>query len=428
MKFSTPLENERGAALVIALMFLAIVAMMGATAVILTTTDIQIGSNYKKSTIALNDSEAGTNFAIGTMEAGLVGGSFILPTTTGTTSTLAYTVPSGFSFTISDITMLGTNAYSFSSTGRGPNNSESIIEVTFKREPAIGLAAFGDESVVIKNSATVYSYDGRTSPPPSGPGDSTHQGDIGSNDELETKNSSFIDGDGVFGEQDDGSPTNDRIHDYGDFYGDVPVNAGRIEPDPLGVNSGGEYDPTTYSASNDNNLASSPTYPGGGAFEGNTRLELGSSFTDTVMTLHGRAGGANYYVTRIELKNSTTLNIDTTSGPVRLFLDNPTTSPLAFDIKYGSAINVIPPANAHNFALFTNYGGIMDIKNNGNFDGLLYAPYADIVTHNSGDVNGALWGKSVDIRNSGSLNFNTALADLYPSNKLIKTSWHHLRD
>jgi len=428
MRPANPLENENGAALVTGLMFLAILAMLGATAVLMTTTDLQIGANYKASAVALNDAEAGINFGIREMEAGLADGSFVLPTATGGASTLNYAVPSGFSFTISDVTMLGTNAYSFTSTGRGPNNAACVIEVTVKRAPAIAFAAFGDEYMVTKNSATVYSYDSRTSPPPSGPGDSTHEGDIGSNDKLETKNNSFIDGDGVLGEQDDGSDTIDKIHDYGDFFGDAPVDAGRIDPDPLGVNSGGEYDPTTYSAANDNNLATSPTYPAGGAFEGNTRLELGSSFTDTEMTLHGKAGGANYYVTRIELKNSTTLKIDTTNGPVRLFLDNPTTSPSAFDIKNSASINVIPSTAAHDFAVFSNYTGIMDIKHNGHFDGLLYAPYADIVTHNSGDVNGALWGKSVDIRNSGVLNYNTALADLYPSKHLTKTSWHYVRD
>jgi len=52
-------KNENGAVLVIGLMFLAILALLGTTAVVMTTTDMQIGANYKTSVQALNASEAG---------------------------------------------------------------------------------------------------------------------------------------------------------------------------------------------------------------------------------------------------------------------------------------------------------------------------------------------------------------------------------
>ncbi|MFH1952079.1 MAG: pilus assembly PilX N-terminal domain-containing protein [Pseudomonadota bacterium] len=51
--------NENGAALVIGLMFLAIIALLGSTAVLMTTTDLKIGANYKTSVQALNAAEAG---------------------------------------------------------------------------------------------------------------------------------------------------------------------------------------------------------------------------------------------------------------------------------------------------------------------------------------------------------------------------------
>lgn len=51
--------NENGAALVISLMFLAILAMLGTTAVIMTTTDMQIGNNYKTNTQASNAAQSG---------------------------------------------------------------------------------------------------------------------------------------------------------------------------------------------------------------------------------------------------------------------------------------------------------------------------------------------------------------------------------
>ena len=51
--------NEKGAVLVIALAFMALLAMAGTTSVLLTTTDLKIGSNYRTSTQALNASHAG---------------------------------------------------------------------------------------------------------------------------------------------------------------------------------------------------------------------------------------------------------------------------------------------------------------------------------------------------------------------------------
>ncbi len=51
--------NEKGAVLPIGLIFLAIIAILGTTAVIVTTTDLKIGSNYKSSVKAFYAAEAG---------------------------------------------------------------------------------------------------------------------------------------------------------------------------------------------------------------------------------------------------------------------------------------------------------------------------------------------------------------------------------
>lgn len=414
--------NEKGVALVISLMFLALLSMMGTTAYVMTTTDLSIGNNYKASSDSFFDADAGVHFAQKSIEAGLVAGTFSLPLNIGDTATLSYTLPSGFSFSLSNLTKVSDNAYALTSTGSGPDNAQTSITVRYERGSAITMAAFGDKKMEMKNSATVYSYDGRTSAPPTTPGQSTHQGDIGSNDLLITKNSSFIDGDGVNGEQTDGSPTTNNIHDPSEFYGTAPLDAGgRIDPDPLGINSGGEYDPSSYAVSNDN-ASADPAFP-----SVNT-IGLGSSYPTSTMTLYGKPGGADYYVTFFELKNSTTLNIDTSKGnaagtlpggPVNLFIDSPT----YFDIKNSAAINVLPATDGHKFAIFTDATGTLDFKNSSDFNGLLYAPLGDVVVHNSGDFNGAVWGSTVDIRNSGTLRFNTALSDLYASKDMRLASW-----
>jgi len=434
--------NENGAVLVIGLVFLVLLAMTGTTAMVMTSTDMQIGGNYKTSTQAFWDAEAGVNYGLAKMEAGLKASpaTFTLPTAVGdptdpsdanSVSLSAFTAPTGFGFSFKNpgLTMLATNRYLFTTEGTGANNSNMAITVTFKKGTPITMAAFGDEKVGLKNSAQVYSYDSRTSAPATGLGNSTGQGDIGSNQEVETKNSSVIDGDGVFGEFANGSPTTNDIWSTADFTGDAPVDVGRIDPDPLGINSGGEYDPTSWSAPalNDNNLATGPSFLGGGAIVGNF-IGLGSSYTDSTMTLPGKAGGANYYITAIDLKNSTTLNIDTTLGPVRLFLDDPSASSTTFKMCNGAAINVTPAANADQFGFFTNYTGSLDVNNGGDFNGLVYAPKADVIIHNTGDLNGAVWGKTVDVRNDGIINYNTAIADRYVTNELSKVSWYDVRN
>ncbi len=57
-------NNEKGFVLPVGLMFLAIIAILGTTAVIITTTDLKIGSNYRASKRAFYVAEAGINEAM----------------------------------------------------------------------------------------------------------------------------------------------------------------------------------------------------------------------------------------------------------------------------------------------------------------------------------------------------------------------------
>jgi Tfp pilus assembly protein PilX len=63
-------KNEKGMVLPLGLMFLAIIAIMGTTAVIITTTDLKIGTNYKLSQQAFYAAEAGTDTGCSLLVAG----------------------------------------------------------------------------------------------------------------------------------------------------------------------------------------------------------------------------------------------------------------------------------------------------------------------------------------------------------------------
>ncbi|MCF8040025.1 MAG: hypothetical protein K9K79_11985, partial [Desulfohalobiaceae bacterium] len=238
-------SSQSGAALATSLILLAILSLLGGTATILTTTDLHIGRNYKSNVRAFYDGETGVNYALSKIETGLQNGTFSLPGSIGRNVTLSYVVPNDFSFTISGITKIAANGYSFTSTGYGPgNSSESVLKVTFARESAINFAAFGDSKLDAKSGGSTQSYDSGSSvpwisDPTHASFNSTHEADVGSNDDLTTHSGAFIDGNGVFGAKDDGTATANNIDGQTIFYGTAPVNADRIDPDPLGVTSPG---------------------------------------------------------------------------------------------------------------------------------------------------------------------------------------------
>lgn len=404
-------DNEHGMVLVTTLLLIAALIILGTTAIMQTSTDLKISANYETGTQALYDAEAGIQYAIAKIEEGLASNpsTFTLPSP-GNPVTLTYTTPTGFSFTISTISKnSGSGGYTFTSTGHGPGNAQASIEVTFEGGPAINYAAFGDQKVDMKNSGATLSYDSSSSDStkndPSDPSfQTTHEADVGSNDWLVTHNGTSIDGSAVFGEQSDGSPTVDGIHTGTTFYGTAGVDAGRVDPDPLGINSGGEYDPSTYATSNDN-----------------ADLALGTTIdTNGTVTLVGKTGGADYYFTSIVLRNSANLTIDASAGSVTIFLEG------GLDARNGSTINVT--GNPTDFSIFSNSTAKIDFKHSSAFKGFVYAPFAEVDMKNSSSVYGAIWARTVDIKNSGTLYFDTALKDKFTSSDLALTSWRDTRN
>lgn len=436
MNLAKQSQNERGAVLVISLVFMTILTLLGSTAVVLTTTDMQIGANYKTQAQAFSEADAGATYAIAMMSNGLKAGSFPPSGTTledmaiGATASLAgsdFDAPSGFSFDYEPIgapvlTKIGENKFSFTTTTPDGsfNNSSVTIMATCRQKPAISLAAFGDKKLDGKSSGFVLSYDSAsTDPTVNDPTDpsfvSTHEASVASNEWLVAHAGVYVDGTGILGENVAGSGATDAISDYNDFYGDdTPRPEERIEPDPLEVNlAGGEYNPATYESSNDN---ANPLLA--------TGLVGDEIKTNSEATLRGKAGGANFYLTSIVVKNGNTLTIDTTNGDVRIFLTGP------IDLKFGSQIVMIPPTyDATKFAIYSNSTANISIKNSSDFIGLLYAPYcANLDVGNGGDFYGSVWGSNVDIKNTGTLYYDAALADSGFLDDMELTAWRDFRN
>lgn len=417
MQILNPIRNERGIVLVTGLLFLAVLMTLSTTSVVITSNDATISRNYNNAVQAFNNAEAGVQYAIGLIEDGLENGTFTLPSNLGDTVAITDpstdTVPGTYNFSLSVITKSAANGYTFTSTGDGQPNppastAQAVIEATFERGSGLSYGVFGDQKVEIKNSTNIYSYDHNVTPSPT-PLDSTGEADLGSNGHLEIKSNAYIDGDAALGDDGAGTDATIEIKTGVTINGDSGVDVDRVDPDPLGV-IGGEYESkfTEYSSSNDNNLAS-PAISGTEIY-----LDVGET-----MTLNGKAGGANYYLTEINLKNSATLNIDASAGPVNIFLAG------KFEAKVGSVINVSGAPS--DFSVFSNSTDNVEFKHGTTFKGFIYAPYAKVEMKNSAEVYGAIWGRDTEIKESATVYFDISLKDKIQSNDLSLVTWENVR-
>lgn len=388
----------------IILMLVAVLVILGTTGILTVTTDMKISSNFRENARALYDAEAGVNAVI----AKVNDGTFTWPAT-GNSQVVTVACPSDFKFngcagagtTSVTVTNVDGTYYQFQVTGYGYNNAAKTIEVRFKRKPAFDFGLFADGVVDLKASGQVYSYNSNVTPNPTTT-DSLHNGDVGSNTEIVGYNGTLVDGDAGLGASAGGTTATLNIKSGTVITGTSGTEVGRVDPDPLGA-VGGELSAkfTTYSATNDNTLTGTTGVSG-------TVINGGA-------TLVGKPGGANYYISSLTLGNRDTLTVDTTNGPVNIYMTG------ELEAKNGSLINVT--GSTLDFSIFSNSTDKIVFKHGSAFKGVVYAPYAPIEMKNSADTYGLIWGGSIDIKNSGQFYFDEALNDKFLSKKVTVASW-----
>jgi len=409
------LSNEKGFVLPVGLMFLAIIALMGTTAVKTTTTDLKIGSNYKQTVQAFYSAEAGVQYLLKKLAIDLDDSDSATVDLTANQISLSYSTPDGFFFTVPTVlTSLGNDQYSFQVTGHGSNNPEtvSVIEVVFsaQRKNAFEYGLFTNGLLDLKANARIYSYDSRYNPDPplfSFPWASTGGADIGSNTEISTKMLTYIDGNVGLGAN--SSNTVDAIWDDTG----IPIvtgtdsNVGHVHPDPLGVNDSSSelYEKFSDIITTNNNVTACDGSPS--PLNGDTEINLDSGETLTLTQ-------GDYYVTNIILKNGSTLEIDATSGPVNIYLSGSLdTQDGELEAKNGSVLNNL--SQPTDFSIFSNSSEDIVFKHSSNFKGMVYAPNAHVDMNNSAGVYGLIWGNTATINNEGAFHFDEAIKDKYLS-------------
>ena len=436
--------NNKGAVLITGLMFLLLISVLATTAYLLSTTDVFISENYKLTEQAFNDAEAGVQYGIAKLERALESG-MILPTN-GSVNIPGSAAPSDFSFTLSPLTIDATasNLYHLTAVGAASKGATSQIDVTLKRSPAISFGAFGDEIVDSKNSALYYSYNSNVVPNPT-PLDSTGECDVGSNGTVSVKMGTTVDGDVLLG-NDGTADASYAVTGVPIVSGDEGVTIGRVDPDPLNVDSAAyrsEFDTAAIVANNDNADIIPLT-----AITGTT-----ISNPSSTVTIPSQAGGSTYYLEGLQLGNSDILNVDASNGPITIYirgtlvtnnssqinilnatssydvtikLTEDPSSPLStldkiVDLKNNSSLNVT--GSPTSFSIMTDSDAKVDFHNSSDVKGLVYAPNANVIMHNSSSVYGAVWANDLDGKNSSVLYYDEALKDKYLSNNVNIVSW-----
>jgi hypothetical protein len=429
--------NNRGVALTTSLVLLAVLTLLGTGAMVVSLTDIQIGTNYKTSTQALYDAEAGVHYALANIQRGVSNRTLSLR---DPTVTVNYVAPSGFAFApITTLTRVGTTSdYRFRSTGRA-SNASSTIEVVFRSgsgwSPPYGI--FGDKQVELGRSSTFLDYDSRITPSPTPPSTIPFprgQMDVGSNENLRVDETVNIAGRMDLGKNSSGTPgIYTPIPDPPNHAPCTSVAGGcplgfvdRVCPDPLDANGDGvcvaagitttvAASITTASTNNNNANASPP-------ISGNViNASSGQSITLPAGT---------YYLSSITLNSGSTLNFDTSAGEVQIYLTGP------LNAKSGSTINYpSPTAKPTDFTLYSNATAPITLAHNGEFKGTIYAPFAKVDVNNRTGVfqtplvSGLLWAKEVAMTTIGSqFYFDIALKDKFRSNNISVVSWKEVRN
>jgi len=142
--------NDRGMVLVVALLLISILVVVGSTAVMTTTTDMKISTNYRESVKALYDAEAGIHYAIGRIRSNALP----LPVTENVPTPASLTPPTGFSFSGVTIENLGSNRYRLIGTGNAANSAQKTIELVVTAPSSVlpgadgALAMYGGDPEV----------------------------------------------------------------------------------------------------------------------------------------------------------------------------------------------------------------------------------------------------------------------------------------
>jgi hypothetical protein len=426
--------NQQGLTLVLTLMFLAVLTITGSTAVLMTSTDLLLGGNYKSSQVAFYQAEAGVHYVLARLPVPIGDGTLLLD---GSQTTEDYTfgVPSGFTFQVpaneTFTRVADTRKYVFQVTGRPRLNSplQATLEVVIQRQSALPYGVFGDARVDLPTAGTVTAY-------------------IGSNGVVSVDSREAliaVDGDIALGASDTGDAAVFTFRATSETLDaatvTVPVGAGhemalqrvaRINPDPLDAAALVEEASLHLLASNNNaSVAEISSY----TLSQSTTLSSGDYYLDaltlgngTTLTLDATSGDVNIYAKSLQFTHDAQLIIEATgSGKVTFYLDGEGAFG-APDAPSQPTLTMSGPAS--HFRVFSRSSEPLRFYHHGDFKGVIYAPFAPVTLQNS-SASGLFWGNIMTFPGDAApFTFDTdpAVHDQFLSADVALVSWTEIRN
>ena len=377
-------NNNRGSALLISLVVMAMLDLVALMAVDRSQTDFELSYNQLHEEQAFYVAEAGSQEALaainvdndwraGFTRVGFGGGVYSV--------TL---IDSSIDTTLFDTVIIRSTGLVDGGTARVELETAPAVYNPFK------YALFGDDWIEFKNSSLVDSYDSD-----SGTYAATSEfdnGDVGSHGDIVAKNSADIGGD-VSTSLDGGLDINDGTTVVGDTTSEAP----EVYLPPI---SAEEFAAAETGNDNATGMSGSYTY---------NPVSHTLEITDTLVLQSG-----TYYFTDITTKNNAALEL-APNAEVIIYVEG--------DIELKNSVTVNDGGSPADCMIYSS--GDLLLKNSGDFYGTFYSPegFADLA--NSGDMYGSIIAGTMTIHNSAGFHYDKDLDDFEKKDKtrMVVVSW-----
>ncbi|MGD9872881.1 MAG: pilus assembly PilX N-terminal domain-containing protein [Kiritimatiellia bacterium] len=394
-------KGKEGVALFTVTAMLTLLSLIGSFAYMVIKTDMAISDNYVSATKAYYQAEAGIYYVRNWIEVRLKNKT--LEFNPGHNA-VNIPPPAGYTFdTVTDIIqMKDTNAYSYVVTGRATSRNgeaKSSVKIVAFRRPLLMTGILGDSKLDFAPQVSVWSYDSSVVPNPV-IADSTGDATIGSNFLVEISPGVTLDGVVNIGAAPDGTPA---VYSGPADWTLIPY--GRMEPDPLGI-IGGELasDFAATIAVNNNANAIPPII-------GNV-IDMGPHDTLTLPA-------GDYYLESINKSGAKgTINIDTSGGPVRIFLDG-----VAYFPPQTTFVGALPTE----FSILSRSTDEIQFQPQNDFSGFVYAPFANAYIQPQMNGYGVIWSQLTTLKPGGEWFVDINLLKQFLSKELEFTCWKEIR-
>lgn len=266
------------------------------------------------------------------------------------------------------------------------------------------MAAFGNSNIGGVGNMTTNSYDSAVSggQPTEWTAFDTKSGDVGTNASASLTGNSTVGGSVVISNP-SGNGSTVSMGPNANVSQKVITNGSTS-----GVSSN-QIQPYTGDAVR---LPPAPAAPSGSTDLGAISLSGNKSMTLTA---------GNYIVSSISIAGNATLNINSSAGPVNIYVQGSGSG--GINIGGNGVSNGGVPANLRIW-----YSGAADtqIAGNGNFVGVIYAPNSNVKIAGNGEVYGSVVGNQVNFNGNGTFHYDKALGRaqdfMYTPPKVVTTT------